>query len=368
MYTEKALPANNDAFAASYISRQLAKIFSGCCHRSEKVQDVAISSADLIVSWTPSALCQKAALFALLELLTLMWSSCLEAEIDEYEWSSEFTSARGKITVQLSDDSAFRKRTLNRFYAESKKWVTAVMGIAPLDVKGLLQTYLSEYDDTGAYGHVSLGRSFALDMGVMIPPLDQRLGAIDRSGDRAHINVASDFMAQYTTRQEYRYADIPEHDTDWMPFMGVNGSANGVDPKSARTAGVNEEAAAILAELERRTSQGKYISIGELRDVLRRAAALLCRSKKTQSAIVHHLVYIPFGIFTKASIKLGISLWLGVIHENPRMEPRLLTEIAQAWESTIDRRIGIFSKQFFLADPFYLKEEFAPSDKAALLR
>lgn len=367
-YTEKAISARDDRFASSYISRQLAKILAGCCHRSEKVQEVATASANHIIAAAPSALCQKSALFALLELLTLMWSSCLEAEIDEYEWKSSFTSARGKITIDLSDDYSFRRRTLNKFYAASRKWVNDVMAIAPLDVKGLLQTYLSEYDDTGAYGHVSLGRSFALEMGSVIPPLDHRLGAIDRKGDMANINVASDFMAQYTTRQEYRYADLPEHDPDWVQFMNLKQGNITAPTWSTRTTGVNEEANAILAELEQRTVQGKYVSIAELRDVLRRAAALLCRSKTAQSAIVHNLVHIPFEIFTKASIKLGISLWLGVIHENPRMEPRILTEIAQAWEKTIDRKIGIFSKRFSHPDPFYVKEEFAPSDKSALMR
>ena len=39
-----------------------------------------------------------------------------------------------------------------------------------------LQTYLAEYDDDGAYGHVALGRSFASEMGAMIPATDQKLG------------------------------------------------------------------------------------------------------------------------------------------------------------------------------------------------
>jgi phosphatidylinositol 4-kinase A len=368
IYTDKALPANEERFSASYVSRQLAKILAGCCHRSEKLQQIATASADHVIALAPSALCQKSALFALLELLTLMWSSCLEAEIEEYEWKSTFTSARGKITIELSDDYAFRKRTLNKLYANAKKWVTDVMGIAPLDVKGLLQTYLSEFDDTGAYGHIALGRSFALDMGTMIPPLDPRLGAIDRKGDIANVNVASDFMAQYTTRQEYRFSDLPEHDRNWFEFMNLKKGSETPPSSTVKATGVNEEANAILAELERRTIQGKHISIAELRDVLRGAAALLCRSKKTQSAIVHHLVHIPFEIFTKDSIKLGISLWLGVIHENPRMEPRILTEIASAWEKTIDRKVGIFSKRFQHPDPFYVKQEFAPSDKAVLMR
>ncbi len=107
-----------------------------------------------------------------------------------------------------------------------------------------------------------------------------------------------------------------------------------------------EDAETILAHLESRTLNRKFVSISGLRDVLRRAAALLCRTTKDQSAIVHHLVGIPFALFTKQSIKLGISLWMGVINENPRMEPRILVEIAENWENTIRKRLGIFNETF----------------------
>src|SRR5712664_2241077 len=38
------------------------------------------------------------------------------------------------------------------------------------------QTYLSQYEGDGAYGHIALGRSFALEMAVAIPSSHQRLG------------------------------------------------------------------------------------------------------------------------------------------------------------------------------------------------
>ncbi len=186
------------------------------------------------------------------------------------------------------------------------------------------------------------------------------LGAIDRHGD-CNINTASDFVAQYTTRQEYRYAEaLPDHDHEWLNFMhlsSVNPSRcrirrltlaldeRRVSSSSKPTQDI-EDAQIILAHLENRILKRRFVSIGELRDVLRRAAALLCRTRKDQCAIAHHLVGIPFAVFSKQSIKLGISLWLGVINENPRMEPRILMEIAENWEITIRRKLGIFNDNF----------------------
>jgi len=342
-YLRKTLTGLNPTFSAPYVAKQLALIFSGCCYRIERVQQAAMLCADRIIRDVPSALCQTSSLFALLELLSLMWTSCLEAETDEYEWKSSFTSTRGKVTVELSDDYSLRRRTLNNLYKRAKGWVTTVINIAPLDVKGLLQTYLSEYDDDGAYGHVSLGRSFATEMGALIPSTDQRLGAIDRHGD-CNINTASDFVAQYTTRQEYRYAEaLPDHDAEWLHLMQLDPRRGSVASKPEKD---YEDANTVLAHLEARILKHKYIPIGELRDILRRAAALLCRTKKDECAIVHHLVGIPFAIFTKQSIKLGISLWLGVINENPRMEPRIIMEVAQQWEATIQRGLGAFNSKF----------------------
>lgn len=365
IYLRRNMTAPLQDNSAPSVAAQLASMFTGCCHRVPRVQQVAASCADIIVSEMPSALCQKSSLFALLELLSVMWMSCLEAEIDEYEVKANYVSVRGRVSVELSDDYDHRRSTLNSLYRRAKKWVTAVINIAPLDVKGLLQTYLSEYDDEGAYGHVSLGRSFAIDMGSVIPLSDQKLAVIDRHGE-CNINTASDFIAQYTTRQEYRYSDaLPDYDQEWAAFLHLKREANYTADAVTPDAGDDE---ATLAHLERRTLDSRFVSIGELRDTLRRAAALLCRSSKDQCAILQHLVGIPFAMFTKQSIQLGVSLWLGVINENPSMEPRLFAVIAEHWESTVKNHVGVFSSKLQHLDPFYIKEEFAPSDKTALMK
>ncbi|PQE20829.1 phosphatidylinositol 3 protein [Rutstroemia sp. NJR-2017a BBW] len=364
-YLRKTMAGLDPTFSAPYVAKQLASIFKGCCYRIERVQQAAMNCADRIIRDVPSALCQKSSLFALLELLSLMWTSCLEAETDEYGLRSSFSSTRGEISVELSDDYGLRRRTLNSLYRKAKVWVTTVINIAPADVKGLLQTYLSEYDDEGAYGHISLGRSFALEMGSIIPSLDQRLDAIDRHGD-CNINTASDFVAQYSTRQEYRYAEaLPNPDAGLLRFAHLNDHRSSIlsDPKKDR-----DDAVTLLANIEAQIHRKKHIAVGDVRDILRRAAALLCRSKKDECAILHYLVSIPFAIFTKQAIKLGMSLWLGVINENPRMEPRILMEVSQQWELTSHRGVGIFNAMFIHPDPFYIKEEFAPSDRTVLAK
>ncbi|KAB5580782.1 hypothetical protein GE09DRAFT_1183023 [Coniochaeta sp. 2T2.1] len=363
-YLKRTVAAANPTFSAQYAAGQLARIFCNCCHRIERVQQAAFACADRLIRDIPSALCQRSSLFALLELLSLMWTSCLEAETDMYEPRTMFKSVRGQVQVQLSDDYAFRRYTLDNLNRRARVWLTNAIGLAPSDVKGLLQTYLSEYDDDGAYGHISLGRSFATEMGSTIPLTDQKLSSIDNAGDY-NINTASDFIAQYTTRQEYRYSEaLPDQSLEWLSFMRLDRRGSFLPSSENESA----DAVTALAHIEKRIVAKKATSLSDVRDILRRAAALLCRSDDDECSIVHYLVSIPFAMFTKQSIKLGVSLWLGVMHENPRMESRLLAEIAQQWEFSMQKNLGLFNPAITHPDPFFLKEEFAPTDAPALVK
>lgn len=363
-YLKKTLNASSPTFSAQYAASQLAKILCGCCHRIERVQQAAYGCADRIIKEIPSSLCQRSSLFALLELLSLMWVSCLEAETDRYEPRTIFKSARGDVTLELSDDYQFRLLTLETLHGRARGWLMNAIDIAPADVKGLLQTYLSEYDNEGAYGHMSLGRSFAVEIGSAIPSTDQRLSSLEVLGD-CPINTASDFMAQYTKRQEYRYSEaLPDHSVEWLSFMRLDRRS------SFLPASDNESADALtaLSHIEKRIHSRKATGLADVRDILRRAAALLCRSERDECSVAHYLVSIPFAMFTKQSIKLGVSLWLGVMNENPRMESRILAEIAQQWEFSVQKRLGLFNPSITSPDPFFLREEFAPSDNAALAK
>lgn len=361
-YLKKTLSATDVTFSAQHAASQLAVIFTSCCHRIERVQQAAFGCADRLVREIPSALCQRSSIFALLELLSLLWLSCLEAETDRYEPRTSYKSARGNVTVQLSDDYRFRQSTLESLHQKAKSWLTSAVNVAPSDVRGLLQTYLSEFDDAGAYGHMSLGRSLAVEIGSIIPSTDQRLSSLELIG-QCPIDTASDFIAQYTTRQEYRYSEaLPDHSLEWLSFMRGDRRASFLPTLNSDSA----DATTALAHIEKRVRSRKSTSLSDIRDILRRGAALLCRSEQDECAIVHYLVSIPFAMFTKESIELGVSLWLGVMNENPRMEPRLLAEIAQQWEFSIQKKLGLFSRAITSPDPFFLKGEFAPSDQEAM--
>ncbi|KAL9052544.1 MAG: hypothetical protein Q9162_005348 [Coniocarpon cinnabarinum] len=358
------------------LAEQLSHLLQSCCHRVPKVQEIAYACVDRIMDQAPSTLCQKTSLIALLDLLTMMWSSCLESETHEYEWHSEFHMPSG-TSVTLSDDFSFRNYTLRMFHSRSKEWVMRAMNLAPLDVKGLLQTYLSNYTEDEAIGHMSLGRSFALEMGAAIPQTDYRLGAIETNS--MAIDTASDFVAQYTSRQEYRFTDPVKLDKlDTQHAIQLHDHLSKV--KDTDAASVTSEDAVIdavrqqsnfnvrraLEGIDRRIQNGEQIDMVSLREALRLAASLLCRLDADEDrSIIRLFVKIPFDVFTKHSIRLGLSLWMGVIKENELLEAPVIVEVILNWEHTITRRKGLFDTNYLkdiLPDPFFVRMDYAPSD------
>lgn len=149
IYISKTISGQTEQFSTPFLAMQLASIFVDCCHRLPRVQQAAYGAATQIIDRVPSALCQKASLYALLELLSMMWTSCLEAETDEYDWKSKYSSSRGRVSLELSDDFELRQSTLNFFHRRAREWVIRVLNISPMDIKGLLQVL----DSLRAIGH-----------------------------------------------------------------------------------------------------------------------------------------------------------------------------------------------------------------------
>ncbi|KAL4933603.1 1-phosphatidylinositol 4-kinase STT4 [Aspergillus undulatus] len=365
-YLRLTLSRRREKFSVPYLSKELAGFFLACCHRIERIQKVAILCANRIILECPSALCEKHSLFALLELLTVVWRSCLEEELDEFEWKPSFTSLIGHVRVDLPDNYGYRRKTLDVLLERAKAWIIAVMDIAPLDIKGLLQTYLSASDDHDGNSDVSMGRSFALEMGSLIPQTDHRLGSLENYGV-SRINVASNFIAQHTARQKYRRTDSLSTDVPyWTGREDTEGRNSIISPSSSFESTKSMED--VLVRIYNAIKSGSQVTLPEVRDALERAAAIVSGSNAAHAAIAHSLVSLPFQIFSRESINIGVSLWLGVVHENPRLEPTILFGVVQEWETTILRRQGLFDPSFNHVDPMYAEIELLPTNKDSMLQ
>ena len=115
----------------------------------------------------------------------------------------------------------------------------------------------------------------------------------------------------------------------------------GVQPNAT----TNTESQRLLQSLRDRANEGRNIEIGDLRDTLRRAAAILCKIAFDSSPLLRPLIEIPLAIFSKHSVRLGISIWLNIINEREMMESQILCIIASGWERIIREGVGAFSEE-----------------------
>ncbi|KAK9458076.1 hypothetical protein V1511DRAFT_465025 [Dipodascopsis uninucleata] len=330
--------------AAANISGQLRELLIFCCHRIKSVSTAAINCTQRIVERVPTALCNRESLFTLLELLTLMWNSCLDEDTDQYSPRSVFTSSKAKIRLELSDSYSQRRSTLRHLHEKARIWVQLAIDSTPLDMKGLLQTYLSQMDDFRAFGHIALGRSFAVEMGGRIPFTDNKLSSIERRGD-TFPDTVSDFLSQYTWRQVYRGVESYDESDSEYPSKEFNNLKM------------------ILENMQEKVEQKKYVSIAELRETLLRAASFSLKNQKMSASLMKYVVSIPFMIFSKQSIKLGVSLWLWILNEASQLQSRLLGEILFRFEYSIRRSEGLYSRAYDLDPILNCKMEYSPSSK-----
>ena len=127
-------------------------------------------------------------------------------------------------------------------------------------------------------------------------------------------------MAQYTTRQEYRYTDDLYLGTGkCQTLFRVKGCPQLTNPADGFVSSTPQEppqssVIKSLADLEHRLFQRENVPVIELRESLRQAATLLCRSNSDHNAVLAYFVRIPFLVFSKQAIKVGLSELSKKIH------------------------------------------------------
>ena len=222
---------------------------------------------------------------------------------------------------------------------------------------------------------MALGRSFAIDMGSIISAADQKLGEL--LTDRHRVNArAHNFLQWSPTATETAISTQALtlwlntlHDrsinTLVMCHFMISGekihlrsvsisnlpsrldltSLDGFpkERKGDNQADQQNRNRGLLESLEERAKDESYIASEELRDGLRRAAALYCRTSNRPPGVLDKLVQIPFTIFTKQSIRLGVSVWLNIMSEEPNTEQQILALVADGWTKSIDRQVGAYS-------------------------
>ncbi|CAG8512007.1 16686_t:CDS:10 [Gigaspora margarita] len=327
---------------------QVRNLMIATCHRLEKVHQLAIKQLDSLMTAFPSLLCDKKLLYLLLELIGLVWQSCDNEYTNEYSPTYTFISVKVGVTLDLPDSYIYRREVLSQLCENAKKWLSLAMARAPLEVRGLLENYLSEYDPYNSDNPVHMGRSFAFEIAKGFSKNDYKSAIVDNT---------SEFIKDYTLRRHYYGQATGAH--HWL-VSDIDKTKMDDDIIDIQ----NRKVHTSLADFEKRILNNHHVSIKELSSTLHLAAGLLVAFSKLDEDLVHFIVWIPIYLFSPESIKLGTEIWNWIINEKPAFEYRVMMEIADGWSWTVRNHKGLFSSVLNMRDPFVNKMLYAPSDKA----
>ncbi|CAO3596291.1 unnamed protein product [Absidia cylindrospora] len=343
----------------SDLRKQVAVLLELCCHRLFKVHQLAMKTTDRIVTSFPQAFADKHLITLLLELVQLVWLSCEAEYRDEYSPIYQFTSSRIPITVELGDSITYRKDVCTQFYESARKWLHLALDRAPLEIAGLLQSYLAGFDRFSSYtpldvGH--MGRSLALDIGKATTKNHHSTEFIPKV-QSIHPDIASTFVDGFTSRRFYA-----------GEISGVEYLYNMQDESDDTCAeSMDKQVNFVLKALEtliEDIKQNRDIPVNRLNSTLHRAAGFTLALPHVRPDLIRYLVRIPVLLFTPESLELGTSVWNWILVERPEVENRLMVEMLGMWSWAQRHRKGLFSPVLNAKHPFVSKMTYAPSDKA----
>ncbi|CDS12547.1 hypothetical protein LRAMOSA04741 [Lichtheimia ramosa] len=346
------------------LNDQMASILKLTGHRLQKVHDLAIKTAERIVAAFPQVFADKTLITLLLELVQLLWLSCESEYRDEYSPTFHFTSTRVNVTLELGDSYAYRRDICTRLYESAKKWLRISMDRAPLEINGLLQDYLSEFDrfvPGQPIDAVHMGRSLALEIGKAASRNQLSVEFVPKV-PRVLPDESSDFVNGFTSRRFY----IGE--ISGIEYLyGLHDQSEKL-PDSRTGSGLLEQVSFVLENLEALLTDIKQkqsaVSVERVHRTLHRAAAYAIALPKVHPDLIRYLVRIPVYMFTPESLDIGTTVWNWMLVERADVEKRLMVEMLSMWHWAQKHRKGLFSPVLNSKHPFVAKMTNDPSDKA----
>lgn len=342
-YVQLLMEGDNSVFSGELLTLQLKKIFVSCCHRVEVLQNSAFSCADGILRAVPSGLCYTRSTFALLDILSLLFQSIIDADTNEYEPITEFKSRVSDVDLSLSDSYDWRQSTLDRFTKHSSNWVTRALTVAEYDMKIILRSYVNKAD--AFHRTVNYGVSFALDMASKILASDREFYQLQGVQSK-RLNTTAGFLTQ-----------TPEISGSRLISYGFSDNDLILDKMDEKLANLK------LQMAESPLSPEVHHLFSETMEDLSRVIISL---KTDDVSYFECLVKLPFKLFNSYAIEHSINIWLNVMKCRKDHSLLVLNLILSEFKKSIHDGKGLYNKDNDLKNPKFDPMEYLPSNKKAV--
>lgn len=334
-------------FSAESVAQQVTQMLVLCCYGLEDLQDAAIQCCDLLIKRVPSSLCHHTSLFALFDILTLLYNSVIDAETNQYEPTFLYRAKKTGIKLRLPDSYSWRKETFNRLHDKAVSWLNLLLLRCSFDTQSLIQSYVSEMDTLQSANRIEFGVSFALEMAGSISANNRELSHLPHFAKNGSVNLLPSLVSQLNWRSKF-VDDLMEKVAIHTP----EGSENALQELRQRVASLKEHIA----------NPDGHIPAQEVTDVLSEIAGFALVQSSNLAELVRYLVEIPFLVFDSATMTPATNIWGTIMKERPSLSILVLSEITKGWETSIHLKRGVFSKAHDLRHAEFSKMEYSPSD------
>ncbi|CAH2052445.1 unnamed protein product, partial [Iphiclides podalirius] len=303
-------------------------------HIHRQIRRVADKWLAGLVDRFPHLLWNCRVLWSMLDILQVLSFSL---ELDANQETPLLKVPGTDFTLQLQDTLEGREGIVKDFADRCHGIVQEAMKWAPQSTRSHLQEYLNQVPNSTLWHHCGL----ALATGALLGAagLNRMSAPLPRSAlDKRPPCVTHDSAALLAVvSQRSRYAGE------------VTGAVNA---EGGGEAAIWRVGARLHTALRDACTSGSETAH---RAALWRATALLVHARPQTSAhaqtsptartLLHSVAWSQVDIFTEDAVTTAVECWQWLTTARPDLELRLMQEVFAAWQSTVDRKMGLFSKQ-----------------------
>lgn len=346
-YINRMRAGGSSQFTVKRVTGQLQQLFIFCCHRDQTLQAVAFQCANRIITLIPSSLCHEKSAFSMLDILTLLYNSIVDADTHEYEPNIIFVSDIMGIKLTLSDSYQWRKETLAKFSVFSEKSISLVLSRAEQDMRSILYAYLkkTELNRSG----MKYGADFALKMTNKAVTMDQEYYKLDPSHSTRHELISDHYLAKAST------------------LLKDGNSLRSTEAMEEKERESLDGIASRVASLRKAYLSGTKLKHQEVVSIMYEiTGAIALTHSKVRGELVRWAGELPFWEFTSRSIDTATDIWLGIMKDKPEASAELLSEIILQFELSVGLGIGLYSRRDKVMPPAMYPMLYLPTKKEVI--
>lgn len=307
-------------------------------HPQRQIRRVADKYLSKLVDRFPHMLWSGKVLVTMLDILKVLGKSM---QLDSNEASLELDIPNSSHKFQLTDTAKARETIVRDFTAHCRRIIREAVKWAPRTTKTHLIEYIISNQhipmDSGQHPGLSLAIESAniIKEGVGLSPI-----YIDKWLNSSEIEC-SEFLASVSVRS--RYKGLISGMIDLMTLA-----------ENCRQKDAFNKLAMLFSEQLKDSC--KKDDLERHRDLMYKTTALLISSPGCNRELLRLLCWSPLDYFTASAAQNIIACWDWFLAARSDLEIEFALEMLTAWNATIDRKMGLFSRESNIIDPLAVSD------------